>query len=399
MTGKSGACPYPFQPAEGLEPDPRAAALRREAPVSPVTLPYGGEGWLVVGHHEVRTVLTDRRFSRAALVGADVPRVTPRVLTKTTILTMDPPDHTRLRRLVAPAFSPRGIEALRPRATVLAGELVDRMLAGGPPADLMRDLAKPLPSALMSDLLGLPAADQEKFFGWAEIMVSGAGLAPAEIIATIGELDSYLTGLVAERRREPRDDLLSVLIAARDEQDRLSEQELVGISVTLLLAGLETTTNQIGNFAWHLLSRPDRMTWLREDLTRLPAAVEEMLRFTPIASSAGFTRVATEDVRLGGVTVRAGDAVLIDLDSANRDEAVYSDTDELRLDREGQPHLAFGHGPHFCLGAQLARMELTVALSALLERAPGLRLAVPPEELRWHIDRVVRGLRELPVRW
>ncbi|MEU3769033.1 cytochrome P450 [Amycolatopsis keratiniphila] len=399
MSGKSGACPYPFQEAARLETDPRSAALRREAPVSRVTLPYGGEGWLVVGHHEVKTVLSDRRFSRAALVGADVPRVTPRVMTKTTILTMDPPEHTRLRRLVAPAFSPRGIEALRPRAVRLAEGLVDRMLDAGQPADLVRDLAKPLPSALMSDLLGLPAADEEKFFGWAEIMVSGAGLAPAEIIATIGELDSYLTGLVAERRREPRDDLLSVLVAARDEGDRLSEQELVGISVTLLLAGLETTTNQIGNFAWHLLSRSERMAWLREDLTRLPGAVEEMLRFTPIATSAGFTRVATEDVPLGGVTIRAGEAVLVDLDSANRDEAVYDDTDELRLDRVGQPHLAFGHGPHFCLGAQLARMELVVALTALLERVPGLRLAVPPGELRWHTDRVVRGLRELPVRW
>ncbi|ONF63641.1 cytochrome P450 [Amycolatopsis keratiniphila] len=399
MSGKSGACPYPFQQAERLETDPRSAALRREAPVSRVTLPYGGEGWLVVGHHEVKTVLSDRRFSRAALVGADVPRVTPRVMTKTTILTMDPPEHTRLRRLVAPAFSPRGIEALRPRAVRLAEGLVDRMLDAGQPADLVRDLAKPLPSALMSDLLGLPATDEEKFFGWAEIMVSGAGLAPAEILATIGELDSYLTGLVAERRREPRDDLLSVLVAARDEGDRLSEQELVGISVTLLLAGLETTTNQIGNFAWHLLSRPERMAWLREDLTRLPGAVEEMLRFTPIATSAGFTRVATEDVPLGGVTIRAGEAVLVDLDSANRDEAVYDDTDELRLDRVGQPHLAFGHGPHFCLGAQLARMELVVALTALLERVPGLRLAVPPGELHWHTDRVVRGLRELPVRW
>ncbi|MBB4682661.1 cytochrome P450 [Amycolatopsis jiangsuensis] len=399
MTGKPKACPYPFQPAERLEPDPRAAVLRREAPVSPVTLPYGGEGWLVVGHHEARTVLSDRRFSRAALVGADVPRMTPRMLTKTTILTMDPPDHTRLRRLVAPAFSPRTIEALRPRVVRLAEQLVDRLLDAGPPADLVRDLAKPLPSAVMSDLLGLPAADQEKFFGWAEIMVSGAGLAPAEILATIGELDSYLTDLVAERRREPREDLLSVLVAARDEDDRLSEQELVGIGVTLLLAGLETTTNQIGNFAWHLLSRPDRVAWLSEDLTRLPGAVEEMLRFTPIATSAGFTRVATEDVLLGGVTVRAGDAVLIDLDSANRDEAVYHDTDELRLDREAQPHLAFGHGPHFCLGAQLARMELVVALTALLERVPGLRLALPPGELHWHTDRVVRGLRKLPVRW
>ncbi|MGI8311956.1 cytochrome P450 [Saccharopolyspora hattusasensis] len=397
--GERRACPYPFQPAERLETDLRAAELRREAPVSRVALPYGGEGWLAVGHREVRGVLSDRRFSRAALVGADVPRVTPRVIAQTSILTMDPPDHARLRRLVAPAFTPRRIEALRPRAARLAVDLVGRMIDQGPPADLVRDLARPLPSTLMSELLGVPAADQDRFFDWAETVVGGPGVDPSEIAAAFAELSEYLAGLVAQRREEPRDDLIGTLVAARDVGDRLSEQELVGIGVTLLLAGLETTTNQIGNFAWHLLTRPDRMAWLREDLGRVPTAVEELLRFTPIATSAGFTRVATEDVRLGGVTIRAGEAVLVDLDSANRDEAIYPDADELRLDRAGEPHLAFGHGPHFCLGAQLARMELAVALTALLEALPGLRLDVPAEELAWHTDRVVRGLRELPVRW
>ncbi|MDA3649400.1 cytochrome P450 [Saccharopolyspora indica] len=394
-----GACPYPFQPAERLETDPRAAELRRTAPVSRVTLPFGGEGWLAVGHREVRTVLSDRRFGRAALVGADVPRVTPRVIAQTSILTMDPPDHTRLRRLVAPAFTPRRIEALRPRAERLAADLVGRMIDQGPPADLVRDLARPLPSTLMSELLGVPVADQDRFFDWAETVVGGPGVDPSAIAAAFAELSEYLAGLVAQRREDPRDDLLGTLVAARDEGDRLSEQELVGIGVTLLLAGLETTTNQIGNFAWHLLTRPGLVAWLREDLGRVPAAVEELLRFTPIATSAGFTRVAAEDVRLGEVTIRAGEAVLVDLDSANRDEAVYPDADELRLDRAGEPNLAFGHGPHFCLGAQLARMELDVALTALLESLPGLRLDVPAGELVWHTDRVVRGLRALPVRW
>lgn len=169
--------------------------------------------------------------------------------------------------------------------------------------------------------------------------------------------------------------------------------------MTLLLAGLETTSNQIGNFAVRLLTTPDQLDWLRADFARMPGAVDELLRFTPVSATAGFTRIALEDIAIDDVLIRAGEAVLVDLDIANRDDEIYDNPDSLRLSRSADSHLAFGYGPHFCLGAALARLELTVALDALLRAMPGLRLAVPAAELSWHRDRVVRGLRELPVMW
>nr|ARS01480.1 NcmG [Saccharothrix syringae] len=396
----STATPYPFGPTEALDVDPRCPVLRREAPVSRISLPYGGQAWLAVRHAEVRQVLSDPRFSRAALLGADVPRTTPRVLTDPTILTTDPPRHTRLRRLVSGAFTPRRVEALRPAAARLADGLVAALAEAGPPADLVAGLARPLPSRIMSDLLGVPYEDHDRFFGWADVVVGGPGVDPAEIASAFAGLKDYLAGLVAARRAAPSDDLIGVLVAARDEGDeRLTEEELVVFGVTLLLAGLETTANQIGNFAYHLLVRPGRYAALAADPAGVPAAVEELLRYTPIATTAGFTRVATEDVELGGVAVRAGEAVLVDLDSANRDEDVFAGAEELRLDRADNPHLAFGHGPHYCLGAGLARLELDVALRALLGGFPTLRLAVPAADLRWHTAKVVRGLVELPVAW
>lgn len=390
---------YPFGAVEDLSIHPRCAALRREAPVSRVSLPYGGEGWLVVGHEQIRFVLSDRRFSRAALLGADAPRTTPRIVTDPTILHLDPPDHTRLRRLVAGAFAPRRTAALRPEVEDVARDLVDQMRAEGPPSDLVRGLARPLPSMVMSELLGVPFADRDQFFAWSAQVVAGPDADPASIREAFAGLRRYLSERIAERRRHPTDDLLSALVSARDEHDRLSEQELVVFGVTLLLAGLETTTNQLGNFAYHLLAEPHRWEWLAADRSRIPVAVEELLRYTPIAATAGFTRVATEDVVVGDVTVRAGEALLLDLDAANRDEAVFDHAEELRLDRAENPHLAFGHGAHFCLGASLARMELEVGLAALLEGLPGLRLATTTDRLSWYRNRVVRGIEELPVTW
>ncbi|ATE54500.1 cytochrome P450 [Actinosynnema pretiosum] len=393
------ARPYPFGPTTGLEVDPETTRLRAERPVSRVRLPFGGEGWLAVGHTEVRTVLGDRRFSRSALLGADVPRTTPRIAQDPTILNIDPPEHSRLRRLVSGAFTTRRVELLRPGATRLAEGLVDALLEAGPPADLVSGLARPLPSRLMCELLGVPFGDRAEFFGWADRVVAASSTPPEEVGRALGELKGYIAGLVAERRRRPTDDLLGFLVQARDERDQLTETELVAFGATLLLAGLETTANQIGNFAYHLLTRPHLLDGLRADPSGLPGAVDELLRYTPIAATAGFTRVATEDVELGGVVVRAGEAVLVDLDSANRDERVFADPDVLDLGRPRNPHLAFGHGPHFCLGAQLARMELEVALGVLLDRVPGLRLAVPAEQAPWNEGKLVRGLARLPVEW
>ncbi|MCP2167394.1 cytochrome P450 [Goodfellowiella coeruleoviolacea] len=390
---------YPFRQPRRLDVDPECAWLRREQPVCRVELPYGGEGWLVTRHADARTVLADPRFSRAALVGRDVPRTAPRIPHEPTILTMDPPDHSRLRRLVSRAFSSRRINEIEPRVRQLTQGLLDRVHDHGPPADLVAHLAQPLPSAVICELLGVPEADRPRFFSWADAVLTSDADSPARIATALTELKGYLAELVAQRREEPTDDVLGALVLARDERGQLSEHELVTFGVTLLLAGLETTANQIGNFVYHLLTHPDQLATLTAGPHRLADVVEELLRLIPISAHAGFTRVATEDVELNGVLVRAGEAVLVDLDSANRDEAVFTDPDRVDLGRERNPHLAFGHGAHHCLGAQLARMELRTAIGELLTRFPGLALAVPASDLLWKHASVVRGLRELPVTW
>ncbi|WP_132115769.1 cytochrome P450 [Actinocrispum wychmicini] len=390
---------YPFGPAESLVPHPRYAALRAEAGLCRVQMPWGGEAWLATRYDDVRTVLGDPRFSRALAAGReDTPRARPLIEDPHMILSMDPPDHTRLRRLVAKAFTARRVEELRPRVRAIVGALLGEMKA---PADLAAGLAWPLPMIVISEMLGVDEADRADFRSWTEqTLALGTGegaLSREQIVAARGHLNRYLTGLVELRRAKPTGDLLSDLVAARDEGDRLSEDELVRLGVTLLIAGHETTANQIGNFVWVLLDN-DRAGW-RQLLDRpelVPTAVEELLRYVPMAASAEFARVAREDVQLGGQLVRAGEAVMAQMHAANRDRAVFPDPDTVDLAREHNPHTAFGHGVHHCLGAPLARLELQVALEGLLAEMPGLRLV---GEVRWRADRLVRGVTALPVSW
>ncbi len=390
---------YPFRAPHRLELEPEYAQLRANEPVSRVRLPYGGEAWLAVRYEDVRLVLADPRFSRAALLDRDVPRTSPRRLTDPTLHTMDPPDHSRLRRLVSAAFAPRRLAELAKAAQETTDGLVDRIEAQGPPADLVADLAVPLPMTVICHMLGVPLADRGQFTEWIDVALATTAFRPEEIHEAFARLKDYLAALVAARRDEPTDDLLGALVAARDREGRLSEDELVVLGVTLLYAGLETTSNHIGNFAYNLLTHPDQPAALEADPDLIDDAIEELLRFTPTVTSAGFTRIATEDVELGGVTVRAGDAVLVQLDAANRDPAVYADPDVLDFSRKPNPHLAFGFGPHFCVAAQLAKAELRIAIGTLLRRLPGLRLAVPVDELPWRHGRMVRGLDRLPVTW
>ncbi len=376
------AQPYPFGPAEGLTPHPRYAELREP---TRILAPYGGEAWLVTGYHDTRTVLADPRFSRAAAAGKDSPRARPPIDSPDQILSMDPPGHTRLRRLVAKAFTVRRVERLRPRMTEIVEDLVDRGVT-----DLVADLAWPLPTTVICELLGVPAADHTRFREWTEATLALRGL--EEMAAARSTLNTYLAGLIAQRREEPADDLLSALVAARDEGDRLSEEELVRLGVTLLISGHETTANQIGNFLYLLLEDPRR--W--DALSDVPRAVEELLRFTPMAVVADFARIATTDVVLGGQTIKAGEAVLVQLHAANRDPDVFAAAADLDLDRADNPHVAFGHGTHHCLGAHLARVELQVVLSTLRRRMPSLRLA-DPSKVEWRANRLVRGPVALPV--
>ncbi|MCW6005443.1 cytochrome P450 [Micromonospora sp. CPCC 205371] len=390
---------YPFSPPDRFKLDPFYAELRRREPLTRVRMPYGEEAWLATRYADVRTVLGDARFSRAASADRDEPRISPRKL-EAGLLLMDPPEHTRLRRLVAKAFTARRVEQLRPRTHEVANELVDRMITAGPPADLVERFATPLPITVICELLGVPVEDQDRFHVWSEAVVSTTSLSVEQIAGYIQNLFAYMRGLIAERRREPTEDLISALVRARDEDDsRLTEDELVRLLTGLLAAGHETTVTQIPNFTYVLLTNPDKLAELRADPDLVPAAVEELMRYVPLGVASSFARYATEDVELGGVLVRAGEPVIGSLSSANRDEEVFPDPDSLDFRRSTNPHIGFGHGAHHCIGAQLARMELQVAIDVLVRRFPQLRFAVPEKELEWKSGMLVRGLKRMPVAW
>ncbi|MGH9066756.1 MAG: cytochrome P450 family protein, partial [Acidimicrobiales bacterium] len=315
------------------------------------------------------------------------------------MLSTDPPDHTRLRRLVSQAFTPRRIETLRPRIEEIAGSLLDG-LAGLDQVELIGDFAFPFPIRVICELLGVPVADQGRFRRWFTTMLTagGGGEAGRAAAGEAGaQVAGYITELLAAKRDRPCDDLVSALVAARDGSQALGERELVSMVFLLLLAGHETTVNLIGNGVAGLLLHPDQLELLRTSPELIPGAVEELLRYDgPVQHPT--LRFTTEAVQLGGTTIPAGAIVLVALGSADRDPARFEMADDLDIRRAPDQHLAFGHGIHFCLGAPLARMEVQVALFFLLGRFPHLALAVAPEELDWRDGIFLRGLRSLPLR-
>ncbi|MFF4583272.1 cytochrome P450 [Streptomyces sp. NPDC001389] len=391
---------YPFGDRVDLELDPAYAELRETEPVVRVRMPYGGEAWLLTRHADVKKASADPRLSMHAGADRDVPRAAPRALDSVGLMGMPPEDHARLRRLVSRAFTARRVAELRPRIAEITHGLIDGLVADGGPADLVQRLALPLPTAVICEMLGIPHDDRHIFRSFTEALMSASRHTEEEVAAAAEEYADYLRGYVAKRRARPENDLISALIEAQDEGEQLSGDELLMLVGGMLIGGHETTAGQLaGQIA--LLLGGDRTRW--EELCARPAlvpsAVEELLRIVPLWSSVGPSRVATEDVEIGGVTIRAGEAVVYSLASANRDEDVFEDAGSLVLDRAVNPHLAFGQGPHFCLGAPLARAELQCALEALTTRLPALRLAVPQEDLAWHEGMLVRGLVELPVTW
>ncbi|MEV5538630.1 cytochrome P450 [Saccharopolyspora shandongensis] len=389
---------YPFSAADKLNLDPIYAHLRKQEPLTRIQLPYGETAWLATRYEDTKIVLGDPRFSRAAALGHDEPRLRPNN-PQGGLLSMDPPDHTRLRKLVAKAFTARRVEQLRPRTQEIADGLVDRMIEQGEPVDLVEEFALPLPITVICELLGVPYADRGDFRVWSDAFLSTTKLTPEQVTDYIDKMFGYIAGLIAQRREEPADDLLSALIAARDEQDKLSEDELVRLAAGILVAGHETTATQIPNFVYVLLTHPEQLAGLRADLDVVPQAVEELMRYVPLGVGAGFPRYATEDVELGGVLVRAGEPVMVSSSAANRDEAVFNDPEQLDLTRREATHLGFGHGPHHCLGAQLARLELQVALRTLLTRLPGLRFATSAEDVEWKTGMLVRGPQRMVLTW
>lgn len=391
---------FPFPPLRGPGVEKEYGELRRACPVSRVRMPYGGDAWLVTGHEQTKKVLADARFSRAAVVGKDVPRIQPNNLAEEGgILDTDPPEHTRLRRIVARIFTQRHAERLRPGIQTITDRLLDEMELRGGPLDLVQDFALPIPIAtVVSELLGVPAEARPKFREWADATLSTTKRSPEEITQARQDLRAYFSELIEKRRREPADDLISMMVRAKDEEERLSESELVRMAEDIMIGGHETTANRIATFTYVLLTHPEQMARLKADPSLITTAVEELVRYVPL-DSASFARIATEDVELGDVTVRAGEAVLPALLAANRDESVFTDPDRLDLGRQRNQHIGFGHGVHHCLGAQLGRVELQVALGSLLARFPDLRLAVAPEEIPWKTGGLLRGPEQLMVGW
>ena len=386
---------YPFNQEEGLALNEAYAAARESEGMVRVQLRYGEPAWLATRYADARFVLGDRRFSRAMEVSKDAPRLWPNVRDGG-ILQMDPPDHTRLRTLVAKAFTMRRVELLRPRVAELAAGLIAEMKAAGPPADLVDAFALPIPVAVICELLGVPVEDRGKFREWSDASLSTSGLTVEDFERNRQELRDYMAGLIEQHRREPQDDLMTGLIEARDVRDRLSELELVDLCVGILVAGHETTATQIPNFVYALLDEPGQWQRLCDAPDLIPAAVEELLRFVPLGASAAFPRYATEDVEVGGVKVRAGEPVLVAVGAANRDALRFTDADKLDFERAENQHLGFGHGVHHCLGAPLARLELQEALRTLVTELPGLHLA---GDIVWKTQMIVRGPRSMPIGW
>jgi cytochrome P450 len=371
-------------------------APREAGPVSRVVLPDGVQAWLVTGYDDVRQALADPRLSRSSAEAiSTLSTLPPAVLSavRKNMLRSDPPDHTRLRRLVAAGFTTRRVEALRPRVEEIAGDLLDAM-AGRGEVDLIEAYGSPLPIQVICELLGVPAGDRAEFREWTAVIVGGVTRRP-ELPAAMGAMVTYLAALIAAKRADPGDDLISALVAISLDGDRLGDDELSSMVYLLLVAGFETTANLIANGVHLLLSERDRWERLRSDPAAVPAAVEEILRLEgPVATSA--YRRATAALELGGERIEAGETVVVSLRSANLDATHYGRPEAYDPERPEGGHLAFGHGIHHCLGAPLARLEGQVALTALLRRFPRLRLADSGQPDR-RPGILVHALTRLPI--
>lgn len=396
-----------WNPATRDDPYPLFDAMRAQCPVHQVTLADGHDAWLVMGHEAARQALKDARISKDMVAALDqdpdvVDGGLPGPEFARHMLAVDGEDHARLRRLVSRAFAPSRIAALEPAIERIAGELLDALESTGTDntVDLVEGFAHPLPFRVIGELLGVPPEDQEPLHRWFQILFQPwSGSPPPEAVAASDAIVACLQQLVADHRKHPADDLIGVLVSASDEDEALTNQEVLSSLFQLIVAGQDTTTSLIGNGVVALLDHPDQLRLLREDASRMPAAIEEMVRYCAPVPHATF-RMTTEPVELDGIVIPAHQQVLVCLAGANHDPSVREDPQSLDITRPPQTHLGFGFGPHFCLGVHLARLEARVAFTALFQRFPRLRFAVPRDELRWtHGDGLVlRGLGELPVR-
>ncbi|WP_030182403.1 cytochrome P450 [Streptomyces sp. NRRL S-813] len=401
MTGEKETITCPFDFSEALEFDPVLADLMRRDTPARIRLPYGdADAWLITGFDAVKQVTTDHRLSRAGIVGLDYPRMTAEpIVSPESINVMDPPHSSRVRHLASQAFTQQQVDAMRPRIARLTDLLLDEMEQDGPPTDLVRHLSDPLPQHTVLDLLGIERQEWPRIEESVhQLLVVGAD--NRETAATAkADLTAYFGKLVEQRRDSPGDDLISAMAAARDGEEQLDDRELAVMTLMLALSGQDTATCQISDITYLLLTRPELMDHLRRRPETLTDVLHELLRHIPFRKGVGIPRVALEDMELDGVRIRAGDFVHVSYLTANRDPERYPNPHAIDLDRPTSPHMTFGWGGHRCIAMPLAMAELEVAIGRLVERFPGLRLAVAPEEVRWDTKTIRRFPLELPVAW
>ncbi len=384
----------PFEQGHPLELAPLLSQLQRDGVIHRVRTAVGDPAWLVTGYEEVRRLLSDERLGRSHPDPASAARLGESALFGGPMGNYDTEqaDMARMRALLQPHFSPRRMRALRPRVERLTADLLGRLAGHTPPADLHQELALPLPVLVICELLGVPYADRDQFRAWSEAAGDVRDRARSE--QGLGELFGYGRQLVARKRAEPGDDVISRLCEAGD----VGDDEIAMLAMGLLFAGHETTVVAIGMGALCLLTSPAQQQALTADPALVTAAIEEILR-APGRSGGGIPRYARAELRIGDVTVRAGELVLLDNRAANHDPTVFAGPEHFDITRQGPAHLSFGHGGHYCLGAPLARIELQAVFSQLPARFPGLRLAVPVSQLRLRTGTLTGGLAELPVHW
>ncbi|MDO0929278.1 cytochrome P450 [Streptomyces sp. TG1A-8] len=392
---------WPVNDLPALDPDPFLDELLRDEPVARIALPHGsGCAWLVTRYEDVRFVTSDPRFSREEVVGRPVTSMAPQAVASQTagLQYIDPPRHTRLRRVVARAFTARSMNRLRPVAERTARRMLDGMEQAGPPADLMEHLHTPFPIAVVCAFLGADEEDWHRWAGNSEALLSKAADRGERLLEARAVTRGQIVELLRRRREEPREDLAGVLARAAATGE-ITDDEAISLAMAVYVSGGHAVRNNSGSMMYTLLTHPDHTERLRREPDLLPRAVEELFRFVPHRNGVGIPRIATEDVVVRGRLIRKGEAVYNAYVAANRDPEVFPEPDVLDFDRDGAGHVAFGHGPHFCLAALMARMEAEVMIRAVLDRFPGLRLAVAPEEVEFQREGLIRGPRSLPVAW
>ncbi|MEU9171258.1 cytochrome P450 [Streptomyces sp. NPDC048420] len=389
---------WPALDLTGPEFDPVLAELMREGPLTRIRLPHGeGWAWPATRYEDVRAITNDPRFSRAEVTCRQVTRLAPHFKPRPGSLAFaDQPDHNRLRKAVAGAFTVAAMKRLRPRAQEMLDGLVDGLVQEGPPAELVERVLEPFPISVVSEVMGVPAADRDQVHTWTRQIISTSGGAEAAERAK-NRLYGWITDTVRARAHSTGDDVYSLLGAAVAGGE-IGETEAVGLAGPLQIDG-EAVTHNCGQMLYLLLTRPELMERMRDQPEARATALDELLRYIPHRTSVGLARIALEDVDLHGLRISAGDAVYVSYLAANRDPDVFPDPDRIDPDRDLNPHLAFGNGSHYCTGAVLARLQTELMIGTLLDRLPGLRLAVPADEGRWRRKTMIRGPQTLPVLW